>query len=75
MPTVTGTIHVASSSLGRTLLLTKPNPTPPPSTIEVFSIENPPVWLWEIAVGNAGRSMTVNMDEQTPPAPVAAAVS
>lgn len=75
MPRHNGTIHIAASSLGKTLTLTKPNPTPPPMTLDVFVIDNPPAWLWEIAVGNAGRPMTLDVDDQTPPNPIAAGVA
>lgn len=70
-----GTIQVISSPSGKTLVLTKPNPTPPPATLDVVIIDNPPAWLWEIAVGNAGRPMTLDVDDQTPPAPIRASVS
>lgn len=75
MPRYHGTITVQASPLGKTLTLMRPNPTPPPANLDVIAVENPPAWLWEIAVGNAGRPMTLDVDDQTPPNPVAAGVA
>ena len=67
MPRHSGSVQLTSTAGGKRLTLTVPNPTPPPPKNEVWTMFDPPAWLWEIAVGNAGRPMTVDVDEKGAP--------
>jgi hypothetical protein len=72
--TYSGNIHVVTSASGKTLRLTTPNPNPPPATNIVRTFENPPEWLWDTVVGNAGRPCTVETNDESGN-PVTVAVS
>lgn len=74
MPTTTGSISLTVTATSKKLVLTSINPSPPPPTIETEFL-NPPDWLWNAVVGNAGRTAAVTHDGQTPPVPSSAVVS
>lgn len=67
MPTHTGRIRVIATPMGKRLSLTKPNPTPPPEENVEWSTFDPPAWLWEIVVGNAGKTCSVSVDDAGTP--------
>ncbi len=63
MPTTSGTIKTKSSATGFTLVVVSASPPPP----EVEFID-PPGWVKDAVIGNAGRPVDVIHDGGTPPA-------
>ena len=63
MASYSGTIQIKASSGGTTLLLTNPNPDPPPAKLITLTLNDPPEWLWDAVKGNAGRPATVDVND------------
>lgn len=66
-----GNIVLVRDANGKSLRLTKPNPEPPPATLTEYENTDPPAWMWEAVVGNAGRPCTVTLDENGAPTKIA----